>query len=165
MVFQVASVEPDREATLTALIEKTDQPWGLASISSKTELENTDIDHQTYIYDDSAGEGTFAYMLDTGIRITHEGFEGRAIRGHTVWPDVPFDDDMGHGTHTAGTVGSARFGVAKKCTLIDVKTARSVYSTSAKIIEALEWVGQNVTGTPGRAGKSVASISLGTSPS
>ena len=65
------------------------------------------------------------------------------------------------GTHTAGTVGSARFGVAKKCTLIDVKTARSVYSTSAKIIEALEWVGQNATGTPGKAAKSVASISLG----
>lgn len=78
-----------------------------------------------------------------------------------MWPEVPFDDDMGHGTHTAGTVGSARFGVAKKCTIIDVKTARSVYSTAAKMIEALEWVGQNATGIEGRAAKSVVSMSLG----
>ena len=59
-----------------------DEPWGLGSISSRTQMETTDIDHQTYVYDDSAGAGTFAYMLDTGIRITHEGFEGRAIRGY-----------------------------------------------------------------------------------
>ncbi|KAK7756130.1 Suppressor of the cold-sensitive snRNP biogenesis mutant brr1-1 [Diatrype stigma] len=157
---EVAAIEPDREATLLSLVEKGGEPWGLASISSKTVLESADIDRQTYVYDDSAGAGTFAYMLDTGIRITHADFEGRAVRGHTVWPEVDFDDDQGHGTHTAGTVGSATFGVAKRCTLVDVKTTRGVYSTAAKIIEALEWVGQNVTGIAGRPAKSVVSISL-----
>lgn len=161
MTSKVISIEPDYEASLTALTEVGDQPWGLASISSRTKLSSTDLDHQTYVYDSSAGTGTFAYVLDSGIRVSHPDFQGRAIKGHNVWPEIAFDDDFGHGTHVAGTIGSLRFGVAKNATIVDVKTTRSVYTTTAKIIEALEWSVQNITNTPGRAGKSVISMSLG----
>ncbi|KAF6786792.1 alkaline proteinase [Colletotrichum sojae] len=156
---KVLAVEPDQEASLAALTEAGNQPWGLASISSRAPLSDPDLDRQT------AGTGTFAYVLDSGIRISHPDFQRRAVRGHNVWPEVPFDDDFGHGTHVAGTVGSARFGVAKNTTIVDVKTTRGAYGTAAKIIEALEWSVLNITGTPGRAGKSVVSMSLATATS
>ncbi|KAF6835319.1 alkaline proteinase [Colletotrichum plurivorum] len=159
---KVLAVEPDQEASLVALKEVGNQPWGLASISSRAPLSDQDLDRQKYIYDDSAGTGRFAYVLDSGIRISHPDFKGRAVRGHNVWPEVPFDDDFGHGTHVAGTVASSRFGVAKNATIVDVKTTRGAYGTAAKIIEALEWSVLNITGTPGRVGKSVVSMSLAT---
>ncbi|KAL0783530.1 hypothetical protein CaCOL14_001436 [Colletotrichum acutatum] len=162
---EVVAIEPDHEASLTALTEVSDQPWGLASLSSRTKLASVDVDHQTYIYDTSAGTGTFAYVLDSGIRISHPDFQGRAIKGTNVFPEVAHDDDFGHGTHVAGTIGSLRFGVAKNATIVDVKTTRVAYSTTAKIIEALEWSVQNITNTPGRAGKSVISMSLATATS
>ncbi|KAJ0331378.1 hypothetical protein COL5a_002919 [Colletotrichum fioriniae] len=126
-------------------------------------MSRADVDHQSYVYDTSAGTGTFAYVLDTGIRISHPDFQGRAIKGTNVFPEVAHDDDFGHGTHVAGIIGSLRFGVAKNATIVDVKTTRVAYSTTAKIIEALEWSVQNITDTPGRVGKSVISISLGRS--
>ncbi|KAK1460127.1 alkaline proteinase [Colletotrichum melonis] len=137
---EVIAIEPDHEASLAALTE-------------------------TYMYDSSAGTGTFAYVLDSGIRISHPDFQGRAIKGTNVFPDVAHDDDFGHGTHVAGTIGSVRFGVAKNATLVDVKTTRVAYGTTAKIIEALKWSVQNITNTPGRAGKSVGSMSLATATS
>ncbi|KAJ3950027.1 Suppressor of the cold-sensitive snRNP biogenesis mutant brr1-1 [Colletotrichum fioriniae] len=162
---EVIAIEPDHEAALTALTEVSDQPWGLASLSSRSKLISADVDHQSYVYDTSAGTGTFAYVLDTGIRISHPDFQGRAIKGTNVFPEVAHDDDFGHGTHVAGIIGSLRFGVAKNATIVDVKTTRVAYSTTAKIIEALEWSVQNITDTPGRVGKSVISISLATATS
>ncbi|EXF81467.1 alkaline proteinase [Colletotrichum fioriniae PJ7] len=162
---EVVAIEPDHEASLTALTEVSDQPWGLASLSSRAKLVSADVDHQSYVYDTSAGTGTFAYVLDTGIRISHPDFQGRAIKGTNVFPEVAHDDDFGHGTHVAGTIGSLRFGVAKNVTIVDVKTTRVAYSTTAKIIEALEWSVQNITDTPGRVGKSVISMSLATATS
>ena len=143
------------------LVEVPNQPWGLGSISSRTPAANSNVEHQKYTYDESAGTGTFAYLLDTGVRGSHPDFGGRVIQGHNVWAGYAFDDDSGHGTHVAGTIISSRFGVAKNATIIDVKTVRVVYTTVAKVIEALDWVAANVTNTPGRAGKSVISMSLG----
>ncbi|KAK1708156.1 peptidase S8/S53 domain-containing protein [Colletotrichum lupini] len=131
------------------------------SLSSRAKLASADEDHQAYVYDSSAGTGTFAYVLDSGIRISHAGFQGRAIKG----TKLAHDDDFGHGTHVAGTIGSVRFGVAKNATLVDVETTKVAYGTTAKIIEALEWSVQNITNTPGRAGKSVVSMSLATATS
>nr|P85156.1 RecName: Full=Subtilisin-like serine protease AS-E1 [Acremonium sp.] len=36
-------------------------PWGLARISHRT------TGATSYVYDDSAGEGTCSYIIDTGI--------------------------------------------------------------------------------------------------
>lgn len=52
--------------TSTGYVEQHDAPWGLARISHREKGTNT------YIYDDSAGEGTCAYVLDTGIYTDHD---------------------------------------------------------------------------------------------
>ena len=75
-----------------ACLEKNvGQAWGLASISSRTK-NTTD-----YVYNSSAGDGTFSYVIDTGVRTTHKEFEGRAIWGFNAANDQD-TDDAGHGT-------------------------------------------------------------------
>src|SRR3569833_2362235 len=100
---------------LNALTKQTGAPWGLGSISHRT-AASTD-----YIYDDTAGAGTYAYIIDTGLNTAHVEFEGRAQLGYNDYPDSEFVDQVGHGTHTAGTIGSRAYGVAKKSALISVK--------------------------------------------
>lgn len=53
-------------------LTQEDAPWGLARTSHAAKGADT------YVYDDSAGEGTCVYMIDTGINIDHPDFEGRA---------------------------------------------------------------------------------------
>ena len=65
--------------------------WALGSISSKTGIADS------YIYDESAGSGTYNYIVDTGIRITHQEFEGRAIWGYNA-VNTADTDNAGHGT-------------------------------------------------------------------
>lgn len=55
----------EQDAIIRISATQSDAPWGLARISSK-EPGST-----TYTYDDAAGEGTCAYIVDTGIDTTH----------------------------------------------------------------------------------------------
>jgi len=60
--------------------------------------------------------------VDTGIRRTHNDFGGRALVGFDSIGDGQHSNDCnGHGTHVAGTVGSATYGVAKNVTLYAVR--------------------------------------------
>ncbi|KAI1487265.1 peptidase S8/S53 domain-containing protein [Biscogniauxia mediterranea] len=157
----VLSVEPDRVAHITALTTQNNAPWGLASLSSRDPLANGSIRGHAYTYDDSAGEGTFAYVLDTGVMIENSELQGRAIRGYNAWPNEPFEDSFGHGSHVAGIIASASYGVAKKATIVDVKVARSVgYATLATILDGYNYAVNNMTNIPGRAAKSVINMSL-----
>ncbi|KAI1635176.1 subtilisin-like serine protease pepD [Biscogniauxia mediterranea] len=157
----VLSVEPDRVAHITALTTQTNAPWGLASLSSRDPLANGSIRGHAYTYDDSAGEGTFAYVLDTGVMIENSELQGRAVRGYNAWPNEPFEDSFGHGSHVAGIIASASYGVAKKATIVDVKVARSVgYATLATILDGYNYAVNNMTNIPGRAAKSVINMSL-----
>lgn len=45
--------------TTSAPVTQTNSPWGLASISSRTRSA------VNYIYDSTAGEGTFSYVVGT----------------------------------------------------------------------------------------------------
>ncbi|CVK94096.1 probable endopeptidase K [Fusarium mangiferae] len=84
-------------------------PWGLARISNKPPGK----DHTTYTYDESAGEGTCTYVLDTGIEVDHPGkqeFEGRARFVQNFVDNADLDAN-GHGTQF----------VAKKTQLFAVK--------------------------------------------
>lgn len=75
----------------------------------------------TYMYN-ATGAGVTVYVIDTGIRDTHSDFGGRASGGFTTVNDGWGTDDCnGHGTHVAGTVGGATYGVAKGVNLVAVR--------------------------------------------
>ena len=65
----------------TAIVQQVNAPWGLSRLSNGgTPLANKDtnaLDFQ-YTFDDSSGGGTDAFILDTGCRVTHQDFAGRA---------------------------------------------------------------------------------------
>ena len=69
--------------------------------------------NNTYNYNQT-GAGVHAYIIDTGMRATHQQFTGRVGNGFTAVNDGNGTNDCnGHGTHVAGTVGGTTYGVAK----------------------------------------------------
>lgn len=69
-------------------------------------ISHQDLGATDYIYDASAGEGHYAYVLDSGINVGHVDFGGRASLGYNALDSQDHVDDTGHGTHVAGTIGS-----------------------------------------------------------
>jgi oryzin len=127
---------------------------GLGRISHRQSPSNQ------YVFDDSAGRGTFAYVIDTGINVNHTEFSGRASLGANFAGGAHVDSD-GHGTHVAGTIGGNTFGVAKNTNLISVKTFGTGSSAASTIMKGFEWAVNDIT-SRGRAGTSVINMSLGT---
>jgi len=99
---------------LSALLSQTNAPPGLARISHK------EAGNSTYVFDSTAGAGITAYIVDTGVLVTHSEFEGRATFGGNFANNVDTDEN-GHGSHVAGTIGGRTFGVAKSVNLVGVK--------------------------------------------
>ena len=96
------------------------------------------------------GEGVNVYVVDSGIRLSHQEFEGRAKFGINTTL-LPFDDCNFHGTHVAGTIGGKTYGVAKKVNLIAVKALGAREDgecvgkgDSDRIIAGLDWIKRNV---------------------
>ncbi|MEW1656013.1 MULTISPECIES: S8 family peptidase [unclassified Streptomyces] len=110
-----------------------------------------------YTYPDSAGEGVTAYVIDTGIHISHKDFGGRASYGfNAIDNSDKAEDDNGHGTHVAGTIGGTAHGVAKKVKLVAVKVLDGQGSGSTEqVVAGIDWVTKN------HKGPSVANMSLG----
>ncbi|KAL7923737.1 peptidase S8/S53 domain-containing protein [Trichoderma austrokoningii] len=156
---RVAGIEPDSVVTVRdkaphdKATSQHNAPWGLATLSSKR--RNT----ATYHYDTSAGNGTFAYIVDTGINIKHIEFEGRASNGYNAM-GTDFTDIDGHGTHCAGIIGSKTFGVAKQAQLISVKAFGNYQTLMSTIMDAYQWTVNDIL-TKGRQSRSVVNMSLG----
>lgn len=95
----------------------------------------------TLVYEYSkTGVGIDVYVIDSGIRKDHVDFSGRV---NELWSAFGyFDDDGGHGTHVASTIGGERFGVAKDVTLHNVKVfgPDDVGTTLQMIIDAMNEV-------------------------
>ena len=69
-----------------------------------------------------AGSGVHAYIIDSGIDITHWEFKGRASHDFSAIEDeYGAGDCNGHGTHVAGTVGGKNWGVANYVRLHSVR--------------------------------------------
>ncbi|KAI0841241.1 oryzin precursor [Hypoxylon sp. FL0890] len=153
---EIAYIEPDYKVSIASLKIQDAAPWGLARISSRTPYASE------YKYDDSAGEGTYAYIIDTGIFIDHPDFDGRASFGANFVEGNKIDtDENGHGTHVAGTTGSTTYGVAKKTNLVAVKVLNAEGSGAiSQVIAGLQWAVDNATSNQ-RIGKAVANMSLG----
>jgi subtilisin family serine protease len=68
-------------------------------------------------------------------------------------------DGNGHGTHVAGTVGSTKYGIAKKATLVAVKVlSASGSGSTVGVIDGVEWTCKDHTE---KKNKCVANMSLG----
>ncbi|KXJ97256.1 peptidase S8/S53 domain-containing protein [Microdochium bolleyi] len=152
----VLYVEEDRIVRAAALTTQSSPPWGLAAISNSPPVAA----NAGYKYDSTAGAGTFSYIVDSGIRLTHNEFQGRAVAGFTVGGTT----NQRHGTLVAAIVGGATYGVAKKTTVVDVQVMKSDEGTTSDIIRGLAWIVNDVRAN-GRSGKSVANLSLGGGPS
>ncbi|MBD3577585.1 MULTISPECIES: S8 family peptidase [Streptomyces] len=126
--------------------------WGLDRID-QTETAGD----SKYTYPDNGGEGVTAYVIDTGVRITHKDFAGRASHGFdAVDNDDSADDGNGHGTHVAGTIAGTAHGVAKKAKVVAVRVLDDNGSgTTEQVVAGIDWVTQN------HSGPSVANMSLG----
>jgi subtilisin family serine protease len=146
----VAFVEQDQKVHVngTQLLP----PWGLDRIDQANRPLSL-----TYTYPDSAGGSATAYVIDTGVRITHREFDGRARYGYDFVDRDPIaSDGNGHGTHVATTVAGSTYGVAKLTNIVAVRVLNNSGSgTASGVIAGVDWV------TARRVGPSVANMSLG----
>ncbi|KAM6537679.1 hypothetical protein FALCPG4_003587 [Fusarium falciforme] len=136
-----------------ALTTQSSATWGLGTVSHRSRGSTS------YIYDTNAGQGTYAYVVDTGIRATHSEFEGRATAAWTAFSGDNADT-FGHGTHVAGTIAGKTYGVAKKANIIAAKVFQGQSSTTAIILSGFNWAVNDII-SKGRTTKAVINLSLG----
>jgi len=147
----VAYVEADQE--MTASTTQNSATWGLDRTDQRALPLST-----TYSYTNT-GANVTAYIIDTGINLSHTEFGGRAVTGFdAVTSGGTAADCNGHGTHVAGTVGGAAYGIAKGVSLVAVRVLDCAGSGSnSGVIAGIDWVtGNHAAGAP-----AVANMSLG----
>ncbi|MEU8405286.1 S8 family serine peptidase [Micromonospora sp. NPDC048842] len=145
----VAYVEQNHTVSISGT-QANPPSWGLDRIDQR----NLPLD-SSYTYPNTASN-VHAYIIDTGIRFSHNDFGGRATSGYDAVDGGSADDCNGHGTHVAGTVGGSAYGVAKGVQLVGVRVLNcSGSGTNAGVIGGVDWVTANAIKP------AVANMSLG----
>ncbi|HLL53769.1 MAG TPA: S8 family serine peptidase [Myxococcaceae bacterium] len=110
----------------------------------------------TYVYN-ADGAGAHVYIVDTGVKLTHQEFTGRMGTGFdAVTSGGSANDCNGHGTHVAGTTAGTVYGIAKRATVHPVRVLDCNGSgTNAGVIAGVDWVKNN------HVRPAVANMSLG----
>lgn len=96
-------------------------PWNL----DRLDQHSKELDHSF----DPEGDGSDVdiYIIDTGVRATHQELAGRVhYSGYDAVDDLTGshnhgDDCNGHGTHCAGTAAGSTYGVAKKANIYNLR--------------------------------------------
>ncbi len=146
----VAAIEPDQIVTISGT-QSPAPSWGLDRIDQR----NLPLSHSYTV--GPSGSGVHVYIIDTGILRTHVDFGGRAVFGFDAIQDGNgMTDCHGHGTHVAGTVGGATYGIAKAVKLHAVRVLDCTGSgLISQVIAGVNWV------TSHRIKPAVANMSLG----
>ena len=157
----VTRVEADQ--AVTGSLTQVSPPWGLDRIDQPALPLN-----QAFTAPDNGAAGTHIYLLDTGLRSSHNEFAGRLGNGRnfaanstssTTVDPLNTTDCNGHGTHVAGTAAGSTYGVAKGATVHPVRVLDCNKSgTVSGVISGLDWMLANVQRP------AVANLSLSTSP-
>merc|ERR1719343_832511 len=149
----VKYVEPDSPVDAIPEIDAAPEAatWGLNRIAADQR--------------DRVGAGATVFVLDTGVRVSHNDFSGRAQPGADVSSGTLVEcngnlncagDAQGHGTHCAGTAVGTTYGVAPSAQMRSVKVlgdnGSGQFSWS---YDALDWL------TINGVRPAVASMSLG----
>ena len=147
----VAYVEADQvmRADVTQSMDANGDPWGLDRIDQGALPLS-----RTYSYT-ATGTGVHAYIIDTGIWTLHPEFGGRANNVFDAY-HATGEDCNGHGTHVAGTIGAATYGVAKGVSLHGVRVLSCAgIGLTSDVIAGVDWV------TANHVNPAVANMSLG----
>lgn len=112
----VTAVELDDQAVVLSVDQPSPPPWALGWIS------NTGGSYKN----DKTGAGVDIYILDTGVRDTHEDLAGR-VRTLYSFDGQPYsmtgDNDPSHGTAVAGCAAGTIHGTAKGATIVNVRSS------------------------------------------
>lgn len=96
----------------------------------------------------ASGAGVHLYIVDSGIRATHQEFTGRISTGFCpIAGFSPFSDSYGHGTHVAGIAAGTTYGVAPAATIHSVRIGiqnSSELLPHADVLTALIWLRENL---------------------
>lgn len=134
---RVAFVEEDSIAYVSNVQSESD--WGLDRIDQRELPLNG-----AFMYAET-GQDVNVYVIDSGIRPTHEEFGGRASVAYDALSDGRNGIDChGHGTHVAGTIASTTFGVAKNAKIFGVRVLPcSGFGLVSDMIRGINWVTAN----------------------
>lgn len=143
----------EQDAVVTKSGDQPNPIWGLDRIDER------DLPDDNNYHYDTDGSGVTVYVIDTGIRSSHNQLAGRVAGGRSFIGGSAEDCD-GHGTHVAGTVAATTYGVAKGADVYGIRVLNcNGNGTTAGVIAGIDWVAAN------HSGPSVANLSLGGSPS
>merc|ERR1719499_135665 len=128
---KVAFVEQDAEAEdfvdseEASLVSSSEASWGVNAVGTQFASRNG-----------NKGRGVNVYVLDSGVRVNHVEFGGRAIPFYDATFSPPkvcdrtdtacANDNRGHGSHVAGSVGGATHGVAPESTIWAMQRGNSL---------------------------------------
>lgn len=146
----VRTVEQNR-VVRSAEVQVAPPSWGLDRVDQRS------LPLDGSFTASSSGSRVSTYVIDSGVRISHVEFEGRASYGvDLVDNDSAADDCLGHGTHVAGTVGGRTSGIAKSAAIVAVRVLDCRGDGTVEgVVAGIDWVTANAVKP------AVATLSLG----
>jgi hypothetical protein len=152
----ILSMEPD------AVVSINKKPSNVGGGKNSTATAGQTVSYGTLrVGGPQDGTGHTAWIIDTGVDLTHPDLNVDASRSYTVFSRGDANDQNGHGTHVAGIIGAEdndidSLGVAPNTTIVPVRVLdRRGSGSISGVIAGVDYVAANA-----RAGDCV-NMSLG----